>query len=172
MEATRRPGNSYARLGRAPTIRGAPGGGGVMSMIARPRVRESGRSPSTVYGEFAPEFRKQIPGAEEDPRFWASGISLIAHPRNRTCRLCTMNTRMVVTSKWWFGGGGRSHARARQAAHAGGRRHAVLPCRDVRRLRAARGRRLSALQANGARNTSICRIARRCAASAASSTIT
>ena len=84
---------------------GAPGGGGVMALL-RQGLREGRLHVSTVHGTFRPELPRQIPGAEGTRAFCATGISFIAHPWNPNAPTAHMNTRIVMTTRGWFGGGG------------------------------------------------------------------
>ena len=105
VDAARAPGRFAIEPWTRTDASGAPGGGGRMAMLRGRLFEKLGAHCSTVHGAFPEEFAAQIPGAASDPRFWAAGVSVIAHPWSPHVPTVHMNTRLVRTTKTWFGGG-------------------------------------------------------------------
>ena len=104
--STTKPGEFQLKTWERTDHTGAPGGGGEMSIMHGNVFEKVGVNISTVFGEFSPEFRSEIPGAKDNPKFWASGLSVVAHMCSPLVPAIHMNTRFICTSESWFGGGG------------------------------------------------------------------
>ena len=102
LESTKFISKEWPRI----NIDGSDGGSGIMKIMKGNVFEKVGVNFSEVYGDFSNEFRGQIPGTENSPKFWASGISLVAHMCSPLVPAVHFNTRMICTEKSWFGGGG------------------------------------------------------------------